>query len=79
MSTHKLNAETLDPNYIQVSRKRAAEILGVSLATFNRLRVSDPNCPTGYRHGNGRNVAVTFRLSDIYQYSEHRMKEAETA
>lgn len=79
MSTHKLNAESLDPRYVQISRQQAAEILSVSMATFNRLRVSDPHCPKGYRHGEKRNSPVTFCLADIYEYNKHRMRTAERA
>jgi len=77
MSTHKLTAETVDPRYVQITRKEAAKILGVSMATFSRLRVGDPKCPKGYRHGKARNAPVTFRLSDIYEYNEYRMSQAE--
>lgn len=79
MSIHKLNKDTIDPKYVQISRKEAAEILGVSIATFNRLRDEDPNCPRGFRFGNARNGPVNFRLSDIYEYSERRMKLAKSA
>jgi len=77
MSTHKLSAESLDPRKVQISRQQAAEILGVSLATFTRLRVSDPKCPKGYKYGKYRTSTVTFRLSEIYEYNEYRMSQAE--
>lgn len=79
MSIHKLNKDTIDPKYVQISRKEAAEILGVSIATFNRLRDEDPECPRGFRYGNARNGPVNFRLSDIYEYSERRMSMAKSA
>lgn len=67
----------INPNYVQVGRKDAARILGMSLAEFNRLRQSDPECPKGFRNHEGRGAKVRFRLADIYRYSEYRMSVAE--
>lgn len=67
----------LDPRYVQIRKREAAEIIGVSLTEFDRLRNSDPDFPVAYKHGTRRNSPVTFRLSDIYRYSEIRMSRAE--
>jgi len=75
----KLNSTTLDPRYVQISRQEAARILGVSPSEFNRLRQNDPDCPKGFRHGTARNSLLSFRLQDIYDYSELRMQRAEAA
>jgi len=71
--------QKIDPQHVQVSRKEAASILGVSPSEFDRLRKTDPECPKGYKHGPARNSAVTWRLSDVYAYSELRMQRAEAA
>lgn len=71
--TAQLNPELIDPRFVQIQKRQAAEILGVSLAEFNRMRVNDPNCPKGHTRGDGRNARVFFRLSDIYTYSEFLM------
>lgn len=72
----ELNPEIIDPYYVQVSRKTAAALLDRSLAEFDRLRVNDPRCPKGFKK-QGRLSRVRFRLSDIYQYSELLMQDAE--
>ena len=69
MTTH-LNPSLVDPRFIQVKRKQAAEILGVSTATFDRMRKDDPDCPKGHIRGEAKTSQVYFRLSDIYDYSE---------
>jgi len=79
VSAHELTDKTIDPRYVQVRKKEAARIIGVSLAEFDVLRRTDEKCPKGYKHGEGRNSPVTFRLSDIYEYSELRMKRAKVA
>jgi len=79
MSVHELNKDTIDPRYVQISRKEAAKILGITMSTFNRLREDDPQCPTGFRYGNARNGPINYRLSDIYEYSEYRMSMAQSA
>jgi len=79
MSVHELNKDTIDPRYVQISRKEAAKILGITMSTFNRLREDDPQCPAGFRYGNARNGPINYRLSDIYEYSEYRMNMAQSA
>lgn len=79
MSAHELTDKTIDPRYVQVRKKDAAKIIGVSVTELDVLRNTDENCPKGYKHGDGRNSPVTFRLSDIYQYSEWRMSQAKVA
>lgn len=65
-----LNHSLVDPRFIQIKRKQAAEILGVSPATFDRMRKDDPDCPKGHTRGEAKMAQVYFRLSDIYEYSE---------
>ena len=74
-----LNPKLINPAYVQISRKEAATILGVSPTEFDRMRKSDPECPQGFTNGKGRTARVKFRLSDIYTYSEHLMSTAEPA
>lgn len=64
-----------DPRYVQISRKEAAAIIGRSPTEFDRMRKSDPRCPTGHKDGSLRTARVLFRLSDIYQYSEQLMQD----
>ena len=64
-----------DPRYVQISRKEACTILGVSMSRFDEMRTTDPACPTGFKTGKARSCPVLFRLSDIYAYSEHLMAE----
>lgn len=67
----------LDPQYVQVSRKEAARILGRSTTEFDRLRMEDPECPKGFKESDHRQGRVYFRLSDIYEYSDRMMERAE--
>lgn len=79
MSNHELTNKTIDPNYVQIRRKDAAQIIGVSVAELDRLRKVDDECPRGFQIGEGRNSPVMFRLSEIYRYSEYRMSRAKVA
>lgn len=79
MSSHELTSRMIDPTYVQVRRKDAAQVLGVSAAEFDRLRKEDPMCPKGFQIGSGRNSPVMFRLSEIYAYSEYRISQAKAA
>lgn len=72
-----MNMETINPAYVQVTKQEAAKILGRSVAEFDRLRVSDRECPEGFTNGKSRNSRVMFRLSDIYTYSAHLMATAQ--
>jgi len=60
----------IDPRYVQITRKQAAMILGISPADFDRRRKSDKRCPAGFKENSDRFSRVKFRLSDIYKYSE---------
>ena len=44
-----LNHQLVDPRYVRIKRKQAAEILGISPADFDRRRKEDPRCPKGYK------------------------------
>jgi len=78
VSAQNLTHDMIDPQYVQIRRKEAAFIVGVSIAEFDKLRKVDPACPKGFRNGKGRNSPVMFRLSDVYRYSEHRMRQSES-
>ena len=67
---------SLDPNYVQISRKEAAKVLGRSIADFDRLRKADPDFPQAYPTGPLRNSPIRFRLADIYSYSEQLMQRS---
>lgn len=69
--------DIVDPAYVQISRKQAAQILGRSPTEFDRMRRNDPRCPAGFKSGYDRSSRVLFRLSDIYEYSQQLMSEAE--
>ena len=66
----------VDPKYVQISKKDAAFVLGVSSSEFDRLRRTDILCPKGFRNHTGRGAKVRFRLEDIYKYSEARVRQA---
>lgn len=66
----------LDPEFVQISRKEAAKIIGRSPTEFDRLRKEDPDCPEGFKAGKERGARVMFRLADIYRYSEILMERA---
>lgn len=66
----------IDPRYVQVSKKEAASICGLSISEFDRRRSSDPDCPKGFKESPGRTAPVRFRLADIYAYSEAIMERA---
>ncbi|MDX1558724.1 MAG: hypothetical protein R3193_07455 [Marinobacter sp.] len=71
--------QRFDPQYVQVSRKEAAAIIGRSPTEFDRLRKNDTRCPKGHKAGNGRMARVMFRLSDVYRYSEKLIEDAQSA
>ncbi|WP_289101048.1 hypothetical protein [uncultured Marinobacter sp.] len=75
----QLNPELINPRYVQIKRKQAAEILGVSPATFDRMRKDDPDCPKGFTRNDSKIAQVYFRLSDIYTYSEQLMNRSQPA
>lgn len=69
----------INPNYVQISKKEAASILGISIAELDRRRKADPDCPPGFKERDDRMAAVRFRLSDIYAYSDAVMGRAVAA
>jgi len=71
-----LNPNIVNPAYVQISKKEAATILGMSVSGFDQLRNKDPRCPQGFSHSKAHNAHLFFRLSDVYTYSELRMSEA---
>lgn len=71
-----LNPNIIDPAYVQISKKEAAAILGMSTRTFDMARANDPDCPKGFKDIDLRTAPVKFRLSDIYAYSQARMDRA---
>lgn len=71
--------DIIDPAYVQVTRKQAAQILGRSPTEFDRMRRNDPRCPTGFKSGYDRSSRVLFRLSDIYDYSQQLMGDSEAS
>lgn len=71
-----LNKDTINPAYVQINRKQAAAILGVSPTELDRLRKNDPRCPTGFKKTDNKMAAVKFCLADVYAYSEAIMANA---
>jgi len=65
-----------DPQYVQVPRKEAAKILGISVSEFDRRRKFDLRCPSGFKDHDTLMAPVRFRLSDIYAYSEAIMNDS---
>ena len=74
-----LNQQIVNPAYVQISKKEAAAILGISVSELDRRRVNDSNCPRGFKERDDRMAPVKFRLSDVYTYSEHLMQSAVVA
>lgn len=65
-----LNKDIINPYFVQIGRKEAAAILGVSPTELDRLRKTDSRCPAGFKKTDNQMAAVKFRLSDVYVYSE---------
>jgi len=72
-----MNRPKFDPDYVQISIREAAEVLGVSLEQLNELRRTDENCPDGFKSPQNWLGPIKFRLSDVYQYSKYLMAESE--
>lgn len=73
---HVMNSATINPAYIQINKKDASQILGISVAELDRRRKTDKLCPTGFKSRDCQTAPVRFRLSDIYTYSEAIMANA---
>jgi len=71
-----LNPKLINPAYVQISKKEAATILGISERELDRRRKTDDRCPSGFKERDDRMAPVRFRLSDIYTYSEAIMSGA---
>lgn len=67
---NQLNPNIVNPAYVQISKKEAATILGISVTELDRRRKNDPRCPSGFKERDEKLAPVRFRLSDIYTYSE---------
>lgn len=65
-----------DPQYIQITKKEAATILGISVSELDRRRKFDLRCPSGFKDRDAAMAPVRFRLSDIYAYSEAIMNDS---
>lgn len=68
-----------NPDYVQISKPEAAEILGITIEEFENRRLSDTRCPKGFKDRENWMDPMRFRLSDIYAYSEVIMKTANPA
>lgn len=73
---NNLNPYFIDPAYVQISKKEAAAILGISIPELDRRRRTDSRCPVGFKESEATNASVRFRLSDVYAYSEAIMSSA---
>jgi len=73
---NNLNMNLINPAYVQINKKEAAEILGISIAELDRRRGNDAACPKGFKERDDRMAPVKFRLSDIYTYSANLMDHA---
>lgn len=71
-----INPNIVNPAYVQIGRKEAAAILGISPTELDRLRKTDPRCPVGFKKTTSQLAPVKFRLSDVYTYSVALMSEA---
>ena len=76
--THMYKAR-FDPNYVQVAKHEAAEILGITTEELDHRRARDKHCPKGFRDWERFPPTTRFRLSDIYEYSENIMNRAQEA
>ncbi len=75
----QINYTTVNPAYVQINKREAANILAMSERELDRRRKTDPRCPPGFKEHTGRTSPVKFRLSDIYTYSEAIMADAMSA
>jgi len=66
----------INPAFVQINKKEAASILGISIKELDRRRKSDADCPTGFKERAARMAPVRFRLSDVYAYSQTVMDRA---
>lgn len=66
----------INPAFVQITKKEAANILGISITELDRRRKLDPDCPVGFKERPDRMAPVRFRLSDIYAYSQIVMDRA---
>jgi len=73
---NSLNPGIVNPAYVQIGKKEAAAILGVSVSKFDQMRKEDPECPKGFTRGDQHNSPLFFRLSDMYTYSEALMQQS---
>jgi hypothetical protein len=64
---------------VQIGKKEAATVLGISVAELDRKRANDSEYPKGFRKQYNKMALVRFRLSDVYTYSEHLMQNAVVA
>jgi len=70
------NPAIINPAYVQISKKEAAAIIGVSVSELDRRRINDPRCPSGFKERDDKMAPVKFQLSDMYTYSEAIMSGA---
>jgi hypothetical protein len=71
-----MNFNGIDPQYIQIGKAQAANILGISISELDLRRKNDPDFPKGFKEKPTQFSPVRFRLSDIYAYSELVMSRA---
>ncbi|PAU81123.1 hypothetical protein CK501_06065 [Halovibrio salipaludis] len=71
-----MNRPKFDPDYVQISIREAAEVLGVSLQQLDELRRTDENFPDGFKGQHNWLDPIKFRLADVYQYSKYLMAES---
>lgn len=69
-----MNQLKFDPDYVQISKSEAAEILGISNEELDSRRQSDDRCPKGFKDRENWMDPMRFRLSDIYRYSKTIME-----
>jgi hypothetical protein len=64
---NNLNQKIINPAYVQIRKKEAAAILGISVSELDRRRTNDYDCPKG------------FKERDAYTYNKLLMQRSVVA
>jgi hypothetical protein len=76
---NNLNQKIINPAYVQIRKKEAAAILGISVSELDRRRTNDYDCPKGFKERDVQMAPVKFRLSDAYTYNKLLMQRSVVA
>lgn len=70
------NIQHIDPQFVQISKTEASQILGLSIPEIDRRRKNDANFPQAFKEKDTQFSPVRFRLADVYAYSALMMERA---